>query len=118
MLSGEHGGGGRRYGVPDPRDAAADRDRGTMTTVQPEPTPNPDALKFTLDRPSTDKRHETFRAGSDPADSPLGARIFALGGVTNVFLTANFVSVTKAPDQDWDTLAPAVVAEITAHFDG
>jgi hypothetical protein len=89
-----------------------------MTTVQPEPTPNPDALKFTLDRPSTERRNETFRAGSDPADSPLGARIYELGGVTNVFLVSDFVSVTKAPDADWDELVPRIVDTITGYFDG
>jgi hypothetical protein len=87
-----------------------------VVDVTPEGTPNPNAVKFTLDRQVTDKRSETFRAGSDPADSPLGAKIFALDGVTNVFLTANFVSVTKAPDVDWDELIPAVIAKIEAFY--
>ena len=87
-----------------------------MTDVLPEPTPNPAAMKFTLDRPSVEGRSQTFREGSDPAASPLGARIFALGGVTNVFLTANFVSVTKDDATDWDTLVPAVVDTIQEHF--
>ena len=59
---------------------------------------------------------QTFRAGSDPAESPLGARIFALDGVTNVFMTANFVSVTKEDDVAWDELVPLVIAELEAHF--
>ena len=89
-----------------------------MIDVRPEATPNPNAIKFTLDRPSTSGKAQTFRAGSDPAESPLGARIFALDGVTNVFMTANFVSVTKEDDIDWSALAPLVVAEIKAHFGG
>jgi hypothetical protein len=89
-----------------------------MVDVTPEPTPNPNALKFSLDRPATERRSETFRAGSDPGDSPLGARVFALDGVTNVFLASNFVSVTKSDDADWDTLTPAVIDEIRAHFGG
>jgi hypothetical protein len=87
-----------------------------MTEVVPEPTPNPNAVKFTIDRPSTAGRSQTFREGSDPADSPLGARIFALDGVTNVFMTANFVSVTKEDGADWDELVPAVIDELQAHF--
>ena len=87
-----------------------------MVDVVPEPTPNPNALKFTLDRASTEQRTETFRAGSDPSESPLGARIFELRGVTNVFLTANFVSVTKDDDESWDDLVPDVIAAIQAHF--
>lgn len=87
-----------------------------MTDVLPESTPNPAAMKFTLDRPSTGGRSQTFREGSDPDSSPLGARIFALGGVTNVFLTANFVSVTKDESRDWDELIPEVSDAIRAHF--
>ena len=87
-----------------------------MVAVIPQPTPNPNALKFTLDRPATDKRSETFREGSDPADSPLGARIFALGGIVNVFLTADFVSVTKDDATSWDTLLPVVISAIEEHY--
>lgn len=86
--------------------------------VTPEGTPNPNAVKFTLDRPAVEGRGQTFRAGSDPADSPLGARIFALDGVTNVFATANFVSVTKEDDVSWDELVPQVIAQLEAHFEG
>lgn len=87
-----------------------------MVEVTPQPTPNPNAVKFTLDRYATDKRSETFRDGSDPADSPLGAAIFALGGVTNVFLAADFVSVTKDDLVGWDTLMPQVIGAIEGHF--
>lgn len=87
-----------------------------MVEVNPQPTPNPNALKFALDRHATDRRSETFRDGSDPADSPLGASIFALGGITNVFLTADFVSVTKDDGVSWETLMPQVIAAIEEHY--
>jgi hypothetical protein len=87
-----------------------------MVQVTPRPTPNPNALKFTLDRAATDKRSETFREGSDPAESPLGALIFALGGVVNVFLTADFVSVTTDDAASWDALMPRVVATIEEYY--
>jgi hypothetical protein len=86
--------------------------------VSPEPTPNPNAIKFTLDRPATDGGAETFKEGSDPGASPLGARLFDLGGVVNVFATANFVSVTKDDAADWNDLGPKVIAAIESHFDG
>ena len=87
-----------------------------MIDVTPEPTPNPNAVKFTLDRPAVEGRSQTFRAGSDPADSPLGARLFALDGVTNVFMVSNFVSVTKEDDADWNELVPRVIDELQDHF--
>lgn len=87
-----------------------------MTSVTPLPTPNPNALKFQLDRPATDGKAQTFRAGSDPADSPLGSEIFALGGISNVFLTADFVSVTVDDSADWDTLIPKVTETIEKFY--
>jgi hypothetical protein len=45
-----------------------------------------------------------------------GAEIFGLGGVTNVFLTADFVSVTKDDTTSWDTLLPLVIQTIEGHF--
>jgi hypothetical protein len=89
-----------------------------VVDVTPEGTPNPNALKFTLDRAATDKRSETFRAGSDPESSPLGHRIFQIDGVTNVFLTSNFVSVNKEDGADWDDIVPEVVDAIQTHFAG
>jgi hypothetical protein len=76
-----------------------------VVVVIPEGTPNPSAIKFTLDRPAVDGGSAT-----------LGAAIFALGGVTNVFMVSNFVSVTKVADASWDDLAPGIVSAIEAHF--
>lgn len=84
--------------------------------ISPESTPNPNAIKFTLDRPATGGGSETFRTGTDPAASRLGARIFALGDVTNVFATGDFVSVTKTDGADWGALGPRVTEAIEAHF--
>jgi hypothetical protein len=94
----------------------ADSEGLRMIDVTPEPTPNPNALKFTLDRASVEGRSQTFRAGSDPTESPLGARIFALDGVTNVFMVSNFVSVTKEDDVSWEELVPKVIDELQTHF--
>ncbi len=87
-----------------------------MVQITPEATPNPAALKFSLDRQSTGGRPETFREGSTPEDSPLGAKIFALGDITNVFLTADFISVTKVDGVSWDDLAERVQAVIQEHY--
>lgn len=87
-----------------------------MVQITPEGTPNPDAVKFTLDRPAVEGRSVTYREGSDPASSPLAADLFGLGGVVNVFLVSNFVTVTKAPETAWEDLAPRVLETIERHF--
>lgn len=82
--------------------------------VQPEPTPNPNAMKFTVGRPVGGPA--THTAGSDTGDDALD-EVLALPGVTSVFLTADFVTVSKTPDGDWTVLVPAIVERLTERFD-
>lgn len=44
--------------------------------------------------------------------SPLASALFKLDGVTGVFLGAEFVTVTKGEDDEWETLKPDVFAAI------
>jgi Fe-S cluster biogenesis protein NfuA len=48
--------------------------------------------------------------------SPLGRRIFAVPGVTGVFLGSDFVTVTKAADVEWDHIKPAILGAVMDHF--
>ena len=41
--------------------------------------------------------------------------MFAVNGVTGVFLGADFVTVTKAPGFEWDHVKPAVLGAIMDH---
>ena len=55
----------------------------------------------------------------DPSEaepvSPLAARLFAVDGVTGVFLGSDFISVTK-DDREWQDLKPVVLGAIMEHF--
>ncbi len=85
-----------------------------MTQVTASSTPNPNARKFTLDRPVGDVVNVTdaSRAGEEP----LAAALFALDGVVGVFATADFVTVSKEPAADWEALEPAAADVIADHF--
>ncbi|MGH7123004.1 MAG: NifU family protein, partial [Stellaceae bacterium] len=48
--------------------------------------------------------------------SPLAERLFALEGITGVYLGADFVTVSKVTDLDWLKLKPVVLAAIMDHF--
>ena len=86
--------------------------------IDVQPTPNPNALKFTLDRPTTDGAPRSFRNAEEATDHAAAAAILALGGVTGVFATANFISVNKADAASWDALVPEIVRAIQAAFGG
>ncbi|MDO5630856.1 MAG: NifU family protein [Paracoccus sp. (in: a-proteobacteria)] len=85
--------------------------------IQTETTPNPATLKF-LPGESVLGAQGTadFPTVESAAASPLASRIFAVPGVTGVFLGADFVTVTKADDTPWDHLKPPVLGAIMDHY--
>ncbi|HSL26898.1 MAG TPA: NifU N-terminal domain-containing protein [Acidimicrobiia bacterium] len=72
-----------------------------MITV--DPTPNPNAVKFSVGRPVGGPA--TFVPGK-PVDDPMAAALLGLAGVTSVFMTADFVTISKSPDADWEQIVP------------
>jgi Scaffold protein Nfu/NifU N terminal len=77
------------------------------------PTPNPDAMKFTLDAPFEGMVNATVAAEAQ-ADA-MTAALFDVPGVAAVFRTADFVTVTRVPGTDWDAIVPAVEAAVADH---
>ena len=67
-------------------------------------TPNPNALKFSVGVDVGPP--QTFVAGGDVSD-PMGAALVALDGVTSVFMTADFITLSKRADVGWDQIADA-----------
>ena len=85
-----------------------------MATASPSTTPNPDAMKFTLDLPLA----ETFNITS--ADAAAGnafaEQVFATGDVVAVFGVNDFVTVSRRPGADWDGIVAVVKAVAAAHL--
>jgi hypothetical protein len=74
-------------------------------------TPNPNAMKFSLDRPVVaGTASRTIGTAEAARGDPLAEPIFALTGVTSIFMVADFVTVIKTADASWDALVPAIVA--------
>jgi Fe-S cluster biogenesis protein NfuA len=84
--------------------------------IQTEATPNPATLKFLPGREVLASGTRELRDADEGARlSPLAARLFAVEGVTGVFLGSDFISVTKG-DGDWQHLKPAVLGAIMEHY--
>ena len=84
--------------------------------IQTEATPNPATLKFLPGQPVLSSGVREFRDQDDAEQaSPLAARLFAVDGVTGVFLGSDFISVTKG-DGEWQHLKPAVLGAIMEHY--
>lgn len=78
-----------------------------MAHATPSETPNPNAMKFTLDVTFPDMINAPNAAAASGV--PLAEALFGIEGVVGVFATADFVTVSKRPDADWDTIVPASV---------
>lgn len=81
--------------------------------VNPQATPNPNAMKFTVGVPVGGP--VTYRAGQD-VDHLLAKAILATEGVVSVFWTADFVTVSKDPGSEWSRIQPVVTAALEKHF--
>jgi hypothetical protein len=78
-----------------------------------EETPNPNARKFIVGRPVGGPT--TYVPGK-ATDDPVGAGLLALEGVTSVFLTADFVTISKRPEAEWSDIVPAATSILEEHF--
>lgn len=84
-------------------------------SITPQPTPNPNALKFTV---GVDVGGPATYVAGGEIDDPSAAEILQLDGVTSVFMTADFVTISKTPDSDWEAIAPEVTRILGDHFGG
>jgi Fe-S cluster biogenesis protein NfuA len=84
--------------------------------IETEQTPNPATLKFLPGRAVMAAGTANYADAVDTENSPLARRLFAVPGVTGVFLGADFVSVSKDESLDWYRLKPAVLGVIMEHF--
>ncbi len=76
-------------------------------------TPNPNAAKFTVDRPLVEggPSRSYFDRESAQAD-PLARALFEIVGVESVLIADDFVTVTKSTSIDWDALVPLIESAI------
>jgi Fe-S cluster biogenesis protein NfuA len=73
--------------------------------VSLEFTPNPNTLKYSVNRDLIEKGAVNFVQKQDAeARSPLAAKLFGVPGISGVMIGKNFVTVTKAEDGDWDVV--------------
>ena len=78
-------------------------------------TPNPNTLKFI---PGCDVLPGSTREYKNPIEaeeSPLAAKIFSIDGVSGVFFSDDFITVTKTA-YEWPQLKPIILGEIMDHF--
>ena len=84
--------------------------------IETESTPNPATLKFLPGRDVMGADTADFATAQAAERSPLARALFALPGVSRVFLGGDFVTVTKSDLAAWQTLKPQVLGAVMEHF--
>ena len=84
--------------------------------IQTESTSNPATLKFLPGERVMREGTANFPTRKHAARSPLAKRLYEIDGVTGVFFGADFITVTKADDQDWAWLKAPILGVIIEHF--
>jgi len=83
--------------------------------IQTEATPNPATLKFLPGGFVLENGSRDISNLQEAKASPLASAIFAIDGVSGVFLGPDFISVTKSSGE-WQHLKPAILGAIMEHF--
>ena len=82
-----------------------------------QPTPNPNAFKFLVDRPLA-KTGQTlaYSAPEQARQDVLAQGMFAIPGVETLFFCDNFVTVSMTAKADWRAVAEQVTRLLESHI--
>jgi NFU1 iron-sulfur cluster scaffold homolog, mitochondrial len=81
-----------------------------------QPTPNPNAFKFLVDRALAKSGETRAYAKPEQARSDVLAQaLFAIPGVDTLFFCENFVTVSMTPQADWRAVAEQVTRLLESH---
>jgi len=89
-------------------------DRGPQIEIAQ--TPNPNALKFTVDRKVVESGSRSYSTRFEALNDPLASAIFAISGVQSLFCMADFITVIKDPGAAWEGIVREVEAAIREHL--
>ncbi|MEO6435687.1 MAG: NifU N-terminal domain-containing protein [Tepidisphaeraceae bacterium] len=81
-----------------------------------QPTPNPNAFKFVLDR-SVSQQPLSFFNVAAAKDHPLASKLFGIDGVSSLLLLGDFITINKSPAAAWDDIKHEAKAVLKAEID-
>ena len=84
--------------------------------IQTEQTPNPNTLKFIPGRDVSPEKNVSYEKAEDADNSPLAKRMFAIEGISSVFLGKDFISISKSEKIDWQVMKSLILTQLMQHF--
>lgn len=83
--------------------------------IRVDSTPNPEAMKFTVNRQLTAGPPLTVTDRMQALTMPVAGALLEIAGVKSLFFLRDFVTVTRTPGAEWSAIIPAVEAALTDH---
>jgi len=80
-------------------------------------TPNPNSLKYVVNRVLLESGAASFSSIESATPSPLAVKLLNLPGLVGVMLGRNFITITKSDASDWDKIHQASSDLIKAHLE-
>ncbi len=87
-----------------------------IVNIHTEANPNPNSLKFCVDFQLLPESVD-FPTASSASNCPLAADIFRFSFVRRVFISSNFITVTKSEDIDWEDVTPMIKSIIKGYLE-
>lgn len=81
--------------------------------IQVAETPNPNALKFILEERILEGGEVYHFSSKESCESELANQLFTIENITDIFLGANFISVSINDYTKWNLLKPKILSIIT-----
>lgn len=76
-----------------------------LVNIYSEATPNPETMKFVSNRLLIGESMD-FASVEDTKESPIAKRLFEFPFVKHVFISQNYVTITKNEGDEWDEIIP------------
>lgn len=77
-----------------------------------QPTPNPNALKFILNKPVKKEGNSTYKTPMACGENKLALNLFTLRGVDQLHFFENVVTITKFGYEEWEILETQIIETI------
>lgn len=76
--------------------------------ISVQSTPNPNALKFILNRPVKTEGKATYKNAEECHTNPLARALFSISNVSEVYFFDTVITITQDGNGDWDTIEEQV----------
>src|ERR1700751_1794466 len=88
-----------------------------VVNIYTESNPNPNSLKFVAEFILMPEGSVDYPNPQSAENCPLALDLFRFNFVKRVFITSNFVTVTKSEDMDWIEISPMIKALVKEYLE-